>query len=103
MPIKYDYNKIGNFKSLLEMDTFRSTLKNNTFGTNNSKNCTMCKNKPGIKVHNMIVRYGWCSSKVCNKDELCPLKYREISCTHDNCVNLSTLGEHNNDDECVEK
>ena len=42
------------------MDTFRLTpLKNNTFGTNNSKNCTICKNKPGIKAHKMRVRYGW--------------------------------------------
>jgi hypothetical protein len=102
MPIQYDYKELINCKSRHEMDNFRATLKNNTFGTNNSKNCTICKNKPVFKVHKMRVRYGWCSSKLCNKDEECPFKYREITCLQDNCIYLSTLGEHSNH-ESVDK
>jgi hypothetical protein len=41
MPIQYDYKELINCKSRHEMDNFRATLKNNTFGTNNSKNCTL--------------------------------------------------------------
>jgi hypothetical protein len=43
MPIQYDYKELINCKSRHEMDNFRATLKNNTFGTNNSKNCTLKK------------------------------------------------------------
>ena len=102
MHVVYDFKDLVDFRTRIEMDAFRVTLKNNTWGTGNNKPCTKCKNKPGAKAHRMKLRFEWQSSKLRNKNNECrPVKYRKITGLEDNHIYMSIYKEHSNDENAV--
>jgi hypothetical protein len=90
MPYKLNFLLLEEFETniLFERFCFENHIK---WEKSNKQNCTMCDKTK--KKHAMKYRLGFCNNEECNREEICLIRYKSVTC--DNAfIRLYRLNQH---------